>query len=822
MKRLFDLRFRLPIRYRVPLALALAIVVAGAGLVGLTNYSQRQSAITQARNFAQSLHQVTLAGLTAMMITGDADRREVFLDQIERANDVRALRVVRGPAVAQAFGPGTAQEQPRDDLERAVIANGLAVFEVRSDARGEYLKAVMPAVGTHNSLGKDCLGCHQVPEGTVLGAVTLEIDLERVNESIAQFRLDVMAATFLFLVLLSLLSYMAVTSSVSTPLRTLTRKLDALAKGDIESSKRLVMRGSDEIAQAVRAFDQVLAKARLMLQTERISADVFDHALEGILVADAQHRIVKVNAAFTKTTGYEAHEVLGKNPRMLQSGQHDKAFYEKFWEALNTRGEWQGDIWNKRKNGEIYPEWLNISQVRDEKGELQHYVAIFSDITERKRQEALITYQAHHDALTGLPNRTLFRDRLSQALAAARRNHARVGVMFLDLDRFKLINDTLGHDVGDELLRQVAARLKGVVREADTVARLGGDEFTVLLPEIDSPRGAQAVGAKILEVTRKPYVLDGKELYVTSSVGIALYPEHGLDPDVLMKNADTAMYHIKEQGRAGCSLYDAALGARVEHHLQVEGDLHRAVENGELRVHYQPQLSLSDRRLVGVEALLRWQHPVRGMVPAREFMALAEESGLIIFAGEWALRTACADAARWAAEGRPVPVTVNLSPRQLAHHRLVDIVRAALEDTQLPPRLLELEITEGEAMHDVERAIGILQSLAKLGVRLAISEFGARFHAATHDLNRMPVDAVKIDRALVRDLARDPEAIETAIAMARMRRSRGVSVVAIGVESRQQYEILQTMRCDAAQGRYLGMAVPAEALERLISEPVPG
>ena len=815
MKGILALAYRFTIRARVAAAIGTAIAVAGAALLGWTAHMQREAAITQARDFAQSVHQLTLAGLTGMMITGQAERRDLFLDQIVRSNDIRKLRVVRGPAVAAHYGPGSAAEQPSDPLEHQVLGTGEPVFQVRQDGEREYLKAVMPALASSNYLGKDCLGCHQVPAGTPLGAVTLEISLDRINASIASFRHDVVAAGVLFLLGVALLSYLALSRSVTEPLTALADNLHELARGRADLSHRLNVPGSDEVAKVGAAFDRVLEKAQRMLQEERIATDVFEHALEGILVTDARGTIIKVNPAFTRTTGYTAEEAIGNNPKMLQSGQHDGTFYAAFWGSIESTGQWQGDIWNKRKNGEVYPEWLNISSVRDEEGRVTNYVAVFSDITERKRQEALITYQAHHDALTGLPNRVLYRDRLQQALAIARRKGTNVGVMFLDLDRFKFINDSLGHDVGDELLKQVARRLRGAVREADTVARLGGDEFTVLLPEIDGPKSAEAVAAKILEVTRKPYTLGSRELFVTSSVGIAIFPEHGQDAETLMKHADAAMYHIKEQGRAGASLYDPNMGARVQRKQELETDFHRAVENNELRVLYQPQLAIASGEVTGVEALLRWQHPRLGLLPAREFLAVAEESGLIIAAGEWALRTACTQGAQWEAAGVPLPVTVNLSRRQFFNDRLLAMVRSALADSGLSPGLLELEIVESEAMQDVERTIAVLESLSRLGVTLAIAEFGMGFHSAANDLKRMPIQAIKIDRALVRDLARDPDSFETVSMMAGVRRQARVKVVAVGVESREQLEILQTMRCDSAQGRFLGPAMDAEQVDAM-------
>jgi len=342
-----------------------------------------------------------------------------------------------------------------------------------------------------------------------------------------------------------------------------TAGLSRIAAGKIDPRSRLDVHGTGEIASAVTAFNSVIEKAHRMVEAERISADVFEHALEGILVTDRDGHILKVNPAFTQTTGYAPGEAIGKTPRLLQSGRHDKAFYDAFWGALRTAGAWQGEIWNRRKNGELYPEHLNISSVRDDDGNIVYYIAVFSDITERKRREDIIAHRAHHDSLTGLPNRMLFTDRLDQALAAAQRHEASmIAVMFLDLDRFKRINDTLGHDAGDDLLREVARRLRETVREMDTVARLGGDEFVIMLPEIRDPKNAGAVARKVLDAVGQPHRLRGTYVLVTPSIGISLYPGDGGDATTLLKNADVAMYQVKSRGHAGICFYTPDFGER--------------------------------------------------------------------------------------------------------------------------------------------------------------------------------------------------------------------------------------------------------------------
>lgn len=578
LNRILENIHKTKIWVRLVLVIWTLIVVTGAGVLAWAVHVQHDTAVRQAKDFVQSVHQMTLAGLTAMMIAGKSGERAVFLDQIRQSNDIRSLRVVRGEPVSRQYGNGTPEEMPLDAIDHEVLRSGKPFFLVQRQNGHEFMVAVLPAIAQREYLGKNCLGCHRVAEGAVLGAVAMEISLERVNTAASEFVARIATTALLVSIPLILLIYLSLSRSVTRPLEAMAGGLNRIAEGEIDPASRLEVRGTDEIAEAAVAFNRVMEKTHQLIEAERISADVFDHALEGIMVTDRKGRILKVNSAFTRTTGYTAEEAVGNTPKILQSGQHDEAFYGKFWHALVTQGQWQGDIWNRRKNGEVYPEWLNVSSVRDARGKIEFYIAIFSDITERKRQEAIITYQAYHDSLTGLPNRVLFKDRLEQTLAVARRRGSgSVAVMFLDLDRFKFINDSLGHDVGDQLLKEVARRLRSAVREMDTAARLGGDEFTVMLPEIAEPKNAEVVAAKILAATRQPYRLCGRNIFVTSSIGISLYPANAQDAETLMKQADTAMYHVKGRGRAGFCFYTPDLGEHTMQHLQLESELNQAL-----------------------------------------------------------------------------------------------------------------------------------------------------------------------------------------------------------------------------------------------------
>ncbi len=512
LKRLYNIKIGL----RLVVSIWVMLVIAWSGMIYWASYEQRRTAIEQARDFSVSVHQMTLAGLTGMMITGTVSQRAVFLDQIKQSNNIRSLSVVRGENVVRQFGPGVEGEMAADALEKFVLETGKPYSQIITRPEGESLRVVMPALALKSYLGKNCLSCHQVPEGAPLGAVSMEISLAKVNDSVAAFALKILFIAILISLPLLAFIHLFIARFVTRPLRDMTRGLENIALGESDLSQRLPIRGRDEIGQASSAFNRVMAKARKLLSTEKLAGLVFENSLESVMVCDGAGRIQMVNKAFTETTGYRPEEVIGKSPSILSSGKHDMGFYANFWYALLKEAKWQGEIWNKRKNGEIFPEWLNVSAVTNRDGDIDYFVAIFSDITERKRNEEIIAYQAYHDALTGLPNRTLFRDRLDQALSLVRRTgEGKVAVMLLDLDRFKVINDTLGHNVGDQLLQEVAERLRDCLRESDTVARIGGDEFTVLLPQVDRPADAARVAAKIavgLRLDEIPNAVTGRTL----------------------------------------------------------------------------------------------------------------------------------------------------------------------------------------------------------------------------------------------------------------------------------------------------------------------
>jgi len=550
----------------------------------------------------------------------------------------------------------------------------------------------------------------------------------------------------------------------------------------------------------------------------RQAAVVFDNAQEGIVVTDRDARILAVNKAFSEITGYTEAEVLGETPAKFKSGRHDAAFYKAMWATLTATGRWQGEIWDRRRDGEIFPKWLSISAVRDADGQTLRYVSLFADITHLKESEARLEHLAHFDPLTDLPNRLLFGSRLEHAVEQARRHGQRIAVLFLDLDRFKTVNDSLGHPAGDELLIAVARRIRNRLRVEDTLARLGGDEFVILLEQLEEARTAAVVADNLLQVLGAPYLLSGgHEVFIGASIGISLFPDDADDATRLVSNADAALYHAKEMGRNTYCFYTDALTAAANAHLALETRLRRALERDEFVLHYQPLIDARSGATLGVEALVRWQPPGEALVPPGQFIPIAEETGLIVPLGKWILRAACAQARAWIDAGLPpLVMAVNLSGRQFQSADMVELVRSTLAETGLPARYLELELTESIVMDQAEQAIATLDALKALGLRLAIDDFGTGYSSLAY-LKRFPIDKLKIDRGFVEGLADDADDREIAATIIAMARSLKLEVLAEGVETQEQLEILRDLGCAAFQGFLFSRPVPAEAIPALLT-----
>ncbi|WP_310450692.1 EAL domain-containing protein [Sulfuritalea sp.] len=591
----------------------------------------------------------------------------------------------------------------------------------------------------------------------------------------------------------------------------------SLAKWEV-GDKRYVSGTIRDISERIRTEQHL-----------RVAATTFE-AQEGVTITDANKVILRVNRAFTEITGYDSDEAVGNTPHMLSSGRHDPVFYESMWGSLARTGSWQGEIWNRRKNGEEFPEWLSITAVRGIGGEVTNYVGTFADITERKAAENEIAQLAFYDHLTGLPNRRLLLDRLRHALAGCVRNSRCGALMFFDLDNFKTLNDTLGHDVGDQLLVEVASRLQSSIRQSDTVARLGGDEFVVVLEDLDGGDGdqlaamqAEALAVKIQAMLSQPYLLDivasgearGKRSHhCSSSIGITLFDRTPVTAEELMKRADTAMYQAKALGRNTLRFFDPAMQAAVTAHAALENDLRKAIAERQFLVHYQAQVDFSGQ-VIGAEALVRWQHPQRGLVHPTEFIPLAEDTGLIQTLGHWVLETACRQLAAWAArpETRHLTLAVNVSAQEFRRKDFVEEVLETIRSTGANPQRLKLELTESQLVHNVQEIIDKMLLLKAVGVGFSLDDFGTGYSSLAY-LKRMPLDQLKIDQSFVRDVLLDSNDAAIARTVVALAHSLGLGVIAEGVESALQRDFLANSGCHAYQGFFFSRPLPLEEFER--------
>ena len=569
---------------------------------------------------------------------------------------------------------------------------------------------------------------------------------------------------------------------------------------------------------AVMVFRDVSERKQIE-EKLRLASAVFETTAEAIMVLDPSFRITTVNPAFSSITGYSAQEMLGRPPRFL-SGERQQNLHESIWESIRKTGRWDHEQWSLRKNGEEYAERISITAVTDMLNRIVQYIVVFSDITQRKLDEERIRYQANYDALTGLPNRALFMDRLTQALNQAARGEQRLGLMFIDLDGFKLVNDTLGHDKGDELLVEASKRLLTCVRQGDTVARLGGDEFTIIMPNLGDVRNAPMVAQRIIDALEQPFLLRTHEAFVSGSIGIATFPDDAQDPATLLRNADAAMYRAKEQGKANYQFFTAELNAQVSERMIIKNGLSKAMERDEFMLYYQPKCDLATGRMVGVEALLRWRSAEMGMVSPVKFIPVMEETGLIGQVGEWAIETACRQHREWRNAGFPyMRVAVNLSVRQLRQNNLDQVVASILERTGIEASGLELEITESMIMKDTENAIALLQRLRAMGIHLAMDDFGTGYSSLSY-LGRFPITTLKIDRAFIADVDTNPKTAEIARAIIGLSRGLNLEVVAEGAEVVDHVNFLRSNGCDTVQGFYYSRPVPAAQFERMLAEGV--
>jgi diguanylate cyclase (GGDEF)-like protein/PAS domain S-box-containing protein len=545
---------------------------------------------------------------------------------------------------------------------------------------------------------------------------------------------------------------------------------------------------------------------------------VFEATQDAIVVTDREARIVATNPAFTQISGYSAEEVVGQSVALLHAGDPDAKSFELMVRSMIKTGHWSGEILARRKNGDIYPGLLSASVVKDDEGHVTNHVAVFMDITERKAEQHLIDFLSNHDALTGLPNRLLARQRFDQTLAAARRENRCVAVMCLDLDRFKSINDSYGHDVGDKALQVVSRFLSDTVREGDTVTRQGGDEFQIIVAD-DAQLGAtMALAQKILAGLRKELVIDGQQITVTSSIGIAVSLTDGDSFDELVRNGDTALFRAKEIGRDNYAFFTERMDAEIRDKLAIQGQLRGAIARDEFEVHYQPQMCLKTGNMVGAEALLRWDNAVLGKVPPNRFIPLAEEYGLVNSIGEWVLETVCAQIKVWHDQGLgDIKVAVNLAAGQFANDATVPYVESTLRKFGIAPGYLGLEITEGTVMGDPNKAVAALRRLKDIGVNISLDDFGTGYSSLSY-LKRFPIDVLKIDKSFVDDVTTNANDAAIALSVISLAHNLNMRVIAEGVETREQVQFLTERGCDEMQGYYFSRPVNAEAFTALLRE----
>ena len=582
--------------------------------------------------------------------------------------------------------------------------------------------------------------------------------------------------------------------------------------GDEPAHLVCVVQDLDEIKAARAALQRSEAR-------QRLAATVVDNTMEGVVVTDAHSRILSVNAAFTRLLGYTEEELLGKTPRVFKSGRHDKAFYEAMWTALTETGYWQGEIWNRRKNGEIFPEHMSLSAVRDPAGEITHYVCMFTDISEEKAQQRQLEYLAHNDPLTGLSNRTWFGHQLELAVQEAQGSGEHIAVLLLNLDRFKDVNDSYGHATGDEVLKHIARQVQSALRPGDVLGRMAGDELAVVARNLRHADGAAAMARHLIRAVAEPWRSpDGLEVVAGVSVGICMFPEHAGTTELLLQGAHAAVYGAKARGRGAWCFFHEAMTQAARERLELESRLRLALAQGHLQMYYQPQMDIATGRIQGAEALVRWNDPQEGLISPARFIPVAETSGVIGPLGEWVVREVCRQGQQWRDAGLPpLTLALNVSPRQFHLTDLAGCTAAALQASGFPAARLELEITESALAERTEEARQVLVRLRELGVRIAVDDFGTGYSSLAQ-LKRFPIDVLKIDQGFIRDIPQSEDDMAISAAIIAMGHSMGLSVLAEGVETAGQLAFLQERGCDTYQGYLCSRPVPADAFAALLRE----
>jgi len=550
-----------------------------------------------------------------------------------------------------------------------------------------------------------------------------------------------------------------------------------------------------------------------------LAATVFEHSPEGIVLSDANNKILQINAAFSKVTGYSTEDIIGQNPGILSSGRQSAEFYQDMWQTIHTQGKWSGELYNRRKNGEVYPERLTIIAIKNNQNKLTHHIAIFNDLSEQKKAEQHIHFLAHYDPLTQLANRSLFTERLQQAISKSQRNHKSIALLFIDLDRFKEVNDSYGHKAGDQLLIQVANDIKSCIRDSDSVARLGGDEFIITLEDLSHDEliaSTPIVASKVLTALAHKYRLEMAHAYIGASIGIAFYPEDALTADTLLQCADMAMYHAKEQGKNNYQFYSSKLNEKAKRRTYIAQELRLALSRNQLFLHYQPQYNILSKKIESFEALIRWRHPELGLLPPDEFITIAEDIGIIVKIGLWVLQIAVKQLIIWQKTFDPkLSMAVNISVKQLENSDLSQSVESLLELTQLPPETLELEVTENILIDDDSVTLANLHKLYKLGIQISMDDFGTGYSNMSY-LKKLPIERVKIDRCFISGIPKDNNNAAIAQAIIAMAQSFEFKVIAEGIETKEQEEFLLKHGCYTGQGFLFSKPIPAEKATKLL------
>jgi diguanylate cyclase (GGDEF)-like protein/PAS domain S-box-containing protein len=578
-----------------------------------------------------------------------------------------------------------------------------------------------------------------------------------------------------------------------------------------------MMEMANRISDAHSKLETAKKNAESIAETLQIYANAFENSGEAILITDRDNHIINVNTAFTRQTGYDLADIAGRNPRILSGGNTTTGTYREMWRALESDSFWQGELWDKKKSGELYPKWAAISVIRDPHGEVLFHIASFTDISDRKAAEARIEHLAHYDMLTGLLNRFSLESRMEQAVLAAKRDNQQLAVLFVDLDRFKYINDSMGHQVGDQLLIEVASRLKECLRESDIVARIGGDEFVLVFTGLKDTNRIPTLAGNIIDRLSQPYSVNDNVFDSSPSIGISIYPDDGDNIDELLKNSDIAMYHAKNQGRRNFQFFTESLLVASEERLDFEHQLRSALELDQFELYYQAQVHTQGNHIYGMEALIRWNHPARGFIGPDRFIPIAEEIDVIQQLGAWVIDKACRQLAIWKqTTTNPLQISVNLSAKQLHSDTLIETVREAMERHRIRAGELELEITETATMSDPELAVRQLNRLSQLGVSLAIDDFGTGYSSLAY-LKKLPINTLKLDRAFVGDIENDRNDAEICMATIALAHNLGLKVVAEGVETTAQRDFLAEHRCDYLQGYLFSKPLPPEAAGALLA-----